>query len=167
MRIKTKQYAVWAGLLLCSVAVASANTLVTFQVDMSTAGIDPNTQTVSAHGSFNSWGAGFALTNNPSGAKPYLYTGTANVAANGTVMEYKYVIDPGTWESIPKGNNRLATLPTISGASLVLPMVYYADNPPSPVTVDVTFKVDMAQQMNVGAFDPSSVSVYPRGTWNS
>jgi hypothetical protein len=134
MRINTKQSAVWAGLLLCSVAVAPANALVTFQVDMSTAGIDPNTQTVSAHGTFNSWGA-FALTNNPGGAKPYLYTGTANVAANGTVMEYKYVINPGTWETIPKGNNRLATLPTTSGASLVLPMVYYADNPPSPITV--------------------------------
>ena len=166
MRIKTKQYAVWAGLLLCSVAVAPANTLVTFQVDMSTAGIDPTTQTVSANGSFNSWGA-FALTNNPSGTNPYLYTGTANVAANGTVMEYKYVIQPaGTWESIPKGNNRLATLPTASGASLVLPLVYYADNPPSPVTVNVTFQVDLAQQINVGAFDPSSSSVYARGTWN-
>jgi hypothetical protein len=166
MRTNTKQYAVCAGLLLCSAAVASANTLVTFQVDMSNAGIDPYTQTVSAHGSFNGWGSGFALTNNPSGSTPYIFSGTANVAANGTVMEYKYVIDPGTWETIPKGNNRLATLATTSGASLVLPMVYYADNPPAAITVDVTFKVDMAQQINVGAFDPNSVSVYARGTWN-
>ena len=41
MTRKTKQYGLWAGLLLCSAVVASANTLVTFQVDMSTASFDP------------------------------------------------------------------------------------------------------------------------------
>ena len=166
MTRKTKQYGLWAGLLLCSAVVASANTLVTFQVDMSTASFDPATQTVSAHGPFNAWGA-FALTNNPSGPNPSLWTGTADVAANGTVLEYKYVIDPaGTWESIPKGNNRLASLPATSGAGLVLPMVYYADIAPTPISVDFTFQVDMAQQINVGAFDPSSSTVYPKGTFN-
>jgi hypothetical protein len=167
MTNKTKQYGLWAGLLLCSAVVASANTLVTFQVDMSTASFDPSSQTVSAHGDFNAWGAGIALTNNPSGANPSLWSGTANVAANGTVMQYKYVIDPaGAWESIPKGNNRLAILPATSGASLVLPMVYYADNPPAPISVDFTFQVDMAQQINVGAFDPNSSTVWPKGTFN-
>jgi hypothetical protein len=39
--------------LICSAVVASANSLVTFQVDMSTATFDPSTQTVSAHGDFN------------------------------------------------------------------------------------------------------------------
>ena len=131
-----RQYGLWAGLLLCSAVAASANTLVTFQVDMSTAAFDPSTQKVSAHGSFNGWGAAFELTNNPSGANPNLWSGTLDVAANGSVMEYKYVIDPSGWESIPKGNNRLATLPSTSGASLVLPTVYYADNPPAPASVD-------------------------------
>jgi hypothetical protein len=167
MTRKTKQYGLWAGLLLCSAVVASANTLVTFQVDMSTATFDPGTQTVSAHGDFNAWGAGIALTNNPGDPTPTLWTGTTSVAANGTVMQYKYVIDPaGTWESIPKGNNRLASLPATSGASLVLPMVYYADIAPTPISVDFTFQVDMAQQINVGAFDPSSSTVYPKGTFN-
>lgn len=156
-----------AGLVLCSAIVARANSLVTFQVDMSTAAFDPATQTVSAHGSFNNWGA-LALTNNPNGANPNLWTGTADVAANATVMQYKYVIDPaGTWESIPKGNNRLATLPTTSGASLVLPVVYFADVALSPVSVDVTFQVDMAQQINIGAFTPGVSVVYPKGTFNS
>ena len=124
MTNKTKQCGLWAGLLLCSAVVASANTLVTFQVDMSTAAFDPGSQTVSAHGSFNGWGAGIPLTNNPSGSNPSLWTGTTTVPTNGIVMQYKYVIDPaGTWESIPKGNNRLANLPTTSGASLVLPTV--------------------------------------------
>lgn len=164
MTNKTKQYGLWAGLLLCSAVAASANTLVTFQVDMTNAGIDPTTQTVSAHGSFDGWGAGFALTNDLSSTNQYLYTGTTSVAANGSVMEYKYV-EGTAYENIPKGHNRLATLPATSGASLVLPKVYYADNG-SPISVDVTFQVDMAQQINVGAFDPTSSIVYPKGTFN-
>ena len=88
-------------------------------------------------------------------------------AANGTVMDNKDAIDQtGSWENIPKGANRLAALPATSGASLVLPTVYYADNPPAPISVNVTFQVDLAQQINVGAFDPDSSSVYPKGTWN-
>lgn len=162
-RFLVTRHAIGVGLLLCSAAVAPANTLVTFQVDMSYTDIDPNTQTVSAHGSFNGWGA-FALTNDPGGADPYLYTGTADVAANGSVMEYKYVIDPDTWEAIPKGHNRLASLPAASGASLVLPRVYFSDS--RMISVDVTFQVDMAMQIGTGAFDPDSSIVYPRGTWN-
>jgi hypothetical protein len=165
MTNKTKQYGLWAGLLLCSAVAASANTVVTFQVDMTNAGIDPTTQTVSAHGSFDGWGAGIALTNDLSSTNQYLYTGTASVAANGSVMEYKYVGSTAGWESIPKGNNRLATLPATSGASLMLPKVYYADNG-SPISVDVTFQVDMAQQINVGAFDPNSSTIWPKGTFN-
>jgi hypothetical protein len=167
MRINSKQYAIWAGLLLCSAAVAPADTLVTFQVDMSNAGIDPSSQTVSAHGTFNGWGA-FELTNNPSGSTPYLYTGTTNVAGNGTVMQYKYVIDPGTYEGIVEGSghNRLITLPATSGASLILPKVYFNDTPPSPVTVAVTFQLDLAQQINVGNFAPGTSLPYARGFYN-
>jgi len=88
------------------------------------------------------------INEQPSRPNLNLWTGTANVAANGTVIEYKYVIDPvGTWESIPKGNNRLATLPTASGASLALPMVYFADVAPSSISVDLTFQVDMANKL--------------------
>src|SRR5258707_15256653 len=69
---KTITCALCAGLLLLSAGLtASANTLVTFQVDMSvqvgSAAFDPSTQTVAVHGSFNSWGT-FVLTNNPNGA---------------------------------------------------------------------------------------------------
>ncbi len=153
--------------MLCSAAAAAGNTLVTFQVDMSTAFFDPATQTVSAHGSFNGWGAGVALTNNPNGANPNLWTGAVNAPTNGIVVEYKYVIDPNGWETIPKGNNRLATLPATTGAGLVLPMVYYADLAPAQVSVDITFQVDMAQALNTGAFDPATSVVYPKGTFNS
>ena len=162
----SKQIAFWLGFLLSSAAIAPASTLVTFQIDMSTAPFDPGSQTVAAHTSVNAWSA-IPLTNNPTGANPGLWTGTANLATNGVVMEYKYSIEPaGTWETIPKGNNRLITLPSSSGASLTLPVVFYADVASFPAAVEATFQVDLAQQINIGAFNPGVSVVYPKGTFN-
>ena len=161
------------GLLLQGAATAKADSPVTFQVDMSAAvanGVfDPATQTLAARGTFNAWGV-FPLTNNPAGPSPNLWTGTTNVAGNGTVMSYKYTIEPaGTFETIASGgsHNRLITLPATAGASLTLPLVYYADTPPAPVTVAVTFQVNLAQQINIKAFDPAVSLVYTRGFFNS
>ena len=172
MRIQYRR--LWQNLAACTLLSAalgaSANVLVTFQIDMSTAPFDPNTQTVAARGSFNSWSGPFALTNNPSGANPNLWTGTTNIPGNGTVMSYKYTIEPTTtYENVAEGggHNRLITLPSANGASIVLPQVYFADSPPSPSTVGVTFQVDLAQQINTGAFNPNSSSVYTRGFFNS
>jgi hypothetical protein len=85
MRIKNKQYAVWAGLALGAISVANADSLVTFQVDMTdaitSATFDPATQTVAARGTFNAWNP-FALTNNPTGPYSNLWTGTYNVTSN-------------------------------------------------------------------------------------
>src|SRR5260370_35922993 len=83
------------GAAIASPLAASANVLVTFQVDMSTAAFNPNTQTVVARGSFNGWNA-FALTNNPARANTNLWTGTTNIPGNGTVMQYKSSIEPAT-----------------------------------------------------------------------
>jgi hypothetical protein len=178
MKNKTKQYGLRTGLLLCSAIAASANTLVTFQVDMSTSGIDPATQTVAARGSFNGWGA-VALTNNPSGPNPNLWTGTYNVtsnlyngttvSANGTVMSYKYTIEPGaTYETVFLGgnHNRLLNLPSTTGASISTPLVFFSDAAPTPITNLVTFQVDLAQQINTGTFDPLSSTVQARGGFN-
>jgi hypothetical protein len=78
MRINTKQYAVWAGLALGAISLANADSLVTFQVDMTdaitSATFDPATQTVAARGTFNAWNL-FALTNNPTGPYSNLWTG--------------------------------------------------------------------------------------------
>src|SRR5512133_885375 len=157
--------ALWAGLMLCSAATVPANTLVTFQVDMSTASFDPASQTVAAHTSLNGWAA-IPLTK--TSTNQYVWTGTADLPTNGVVMEYKYSIEPGaTWESIPKGNNRLVTLPATSGASLTLPLVLFADLASAPITVDVTFQVDMAQQIALGTYVPGTSVVYPKGTFNS
>lgn len=130
---------------------------------------DPATQSVAARGTFNSWAA-FPLTNNPAGTNTALYTGTTNVAGNATVMQYKYTVEPGAhYEAVALGgsHNRLITLPTASGASLVLPKVYYGDAPPEQVTTSVSFRVDLAQQINTGAFKTDSSLVYARGSFNS
>jgi hypothetical protein len=48
------------------------------------------------------------------------------------------------------------------------PLAYYSDIPPegTPPTT-VTFQVNLAQQINVGSFNPASSLVYARGTWNN
>lgn len=166
------RYSLLAGLMLGSAFAASADTLVTFQVDMSVqianATFNPLTQTVAARGSFSSWNP-LPLTNNPAGVNPALYTGTTNVVGgNGTVMQYKYTIEPGAnYEAVVEaGNhNRLVTLPA-AGGTLIAPVVYYSDAPPAPVAVPVTFQVNLAQQINVGAFNTNTSLVYTRGFFN-
>src|SRR5260370_42305193 len=97
---------------------------------MSTAAFNPNTQTVVARGSFNGWNA-FALTNNPAGANTNLWTGTTNIPGNGTVMQYKYSIEPGTnYEGVVEGgtHNRLITLPSANGSANTLPQASFGDS---------------------------------------
>jgi hypothetical protein len=158
---KAIQRALWMGALLLSVGAASASTLVTFQVDMSaqvSAGtFIPGTDTVSANALFTAWGP-FPLTNNSSAANPYLYTGTTNDTsdANGTVVLYKYVIDGSKWESTTDGQNRCAQLPA-GGGSLLLPVSFYGDAGPT-ITADVTFQVDMSEQIYLGVFNTNTGS---------
>jgi hypothetical protein len=182
MRTKTKQYAVWAVLALSAISLAKANSLVTFQVDMTdaiaTAAFDPATQTVAARGTFDAWSP-FALTNNPTGPNSNLWTGTYNVtsnvynnttvSANGTVMSYKYSVEPGaTYETVylAGSHNRLINLPSTSGASITTPQVLFSDIALTPITNLVTFQVDLAQQANTGAFDPLSSTAQARGLFN-
>ena len=182
MRINTKQYAVWAGLALGAISLANADSLVTFQVDMTdaitSATFDPATQTVAARGTFNAWNL-FALTNNPTGPYSNLWTGTYNVtsnvyngttvSANGTVMSYKYSVEPGaTYEAVYLAgtHDRLLALPSTSGASITAPQVHFSDIALTPITNLVTFQVDLAQQINTEAFDPLSSTAQARGLFN-
>ena len=159
-----------AGLLLCGAISASADSIVTFQVDMTAQNIlgnfDPATQSMQVRGNFGGWDAApLALTNNPTGANPYLYTGTTNLPLNGSVIAFKYVIMAGsTYE--PNSHNRLLTLPSTSGASVVIPPVYFNDVPLNIVSCDVTFQLDLAQQINTGAFISGVSTSYVRGTFN-
>ena len=174
MKINTIKHALCAGLALCAASLANADNPVTFQVDMSTSGYDPSSQTVEVRGNFNNWGntvgvGGFALTNNPSGPNPNLWTGTTNLPAGAvpagvSVIAFKYILMPGvTYES---SHNRNQTIPSTSGASLVVPPAYFNDAPPAPFTCSVTFQVDMAQQINIGTFIPNTSQVQARGLFN-
>jgi hypothetical protein len=156
---------VWASLLIGSAMAASANTLVTFQVDMSTAAFAPASQTVEVRGNFNNWGMPpFALTNNPSGLNTNLWSGTANLPLNGSVIAFRYVIQPGG--QYEYSHNRLALLPSASGSNLIIPRTYYNDAPPAPLACSVTFQVDLAQQISIGAFIPDSSTCEVRGAFN-
>jgi hypothetical protein len=171
MRINTKQYAFAAGILLGTLGLASADTILTFQVDMTQqvlAGTFTNdgSHAVYARGTFNGYGT-YALTNNPTGVNTNLYTGTVDdtTDANGAQLQYKYCIDAGGWES---GGNRAIGLPATSGAGLRLPYVYFNDQPRTDVTVtdNITFQVDMTEQIVLGAFIPGTSTAYVRGIIN-
>lgn len=174
MNYQSKTTVLCAALLAGSVVASRANSLVTFHVDMTAAianaQFDPATMTMAVRGSFNGWTSPVALTNNPLGATPAVYSQTVNVPDNGTVVSYKYTIEPaGTYEGVRLGggHNRLITLPTTSGASFTAPLVYFGDIPPvGDITSTVTFQVNMAQQINIGAFDPNTSIVYSRGSFN-
>jgi hypothetical protein len=164
---KTIQGGFWVSALLLSTFAASADTQVTFQVDMTEqaiAGTFTNGTTVTASGTFNGWGQ-FTLTNNPAAANTNLYTGTADDTsdANGAVLIYKYVAG-GNYESTADSDNRCAQLPA-GGGSLLLPAPFFDDAGPA-VTANVTFQVDMSEQILLGNFSATASSVEVRGFFN-
>jgi hypothetical protein len=145
----------------------AASTFVTFTVDMSaqiTGGTFTNgVDTIEAHGTFNGYGA----LNLVQVGSSTVYTNTANdtTDANGGQLQYKFVINGSGWENTATGQNRCALLPTNSGASLVLPTAFYDDAGPA-VTNNVTFQVDMAEQINTGAFTNGQSTVVVAGLLN-
>jgi len=160
------QRCLWTGALLLSAVAASAQTQVTFQVDM-TEQVIGGTFTngaVTASGTFNGWGQ-FTLTNNPGAPNTNLYTGTANDTndANGAVLIYKYVAG-GTYENTADGDNRCAQLPA-GGGSLLLPAPFFDDAGPA-ISADVTFQMDMSEQIRLGNFNAASNTVEVHGFFN-
>ncbi|HMD53069.1 MAG TPA: hypothetical protein VKJ65_00765, partial [Phycisphaerae bacterium] len=176
----------FAGLLLGTAWSVYADTLITFQCDM-TYQVQANTFTngvteVYARGTFNNYGAapyapGFLLTNNPAAINPNLYTGTFDDTndTNGAQMQYKYYI-PGSigYETTANyNNNRVTLLPPGSGQqSLVLPDQFFSDQGPnvSPaqiIATNVWFEVDMSQQIALGNFDTNVDTVQVNGSLGS
>jgi hypothetical protein len=170
MILKFKPFAPWAAVVLslAGAAIVRADTIVNFSVDMSVqignASFIPGTDQVEAHGTFNGWGALVLVRDGITS----IYTNTANNSTdpNGGVMQYKYVINGSNWENpADAGKNRAAKLPSTSGATLTLPTPYFSDAG-TPVANDVTFRVNMAQQINLGNFTPGASTVYARGDFN-
>jgi hypothetical protein len=88
--------------------------------------------TVEAQGTFNSWTAGFILTN--STANPNVYTGTYvdNADGPGASIQYQYVLNSSTWET-SVGNRSYV----IAGTNLQsAPLVFFNDvNGLGPVSI--------------------------------
>src|SRR5208337_3620231 len=151
------------ALCLCAgMALAqTSNTVVTFSVDMSFASpFVLGTDQVAVRGSFNGWNT-YMLTNNPSASNPYLFSGTTTntTDVNGTPMAFKFWQSDGSgvWENPVTGGsgNRLVVLPPTSGASLVLPTMFFSDDGPT-TNATITFQVDMTVQLATGAFDTNA-----------
>ena len=173
MKVTSKSYALLIGALLGTAGILTAqasSTIITFRVDMATnianSTFIPGTDTVSARGTFNGYGQLNLVLN---GTTASIYTNTVDdtTDANGGKLEYKFYNSNGsTWESPAHGgNNRNAHLPSTSGASLVLPTVFFSDAG-TAVTNLVKFRVNMAQQISLGNFTPGTSLVYARGTMN-
>jgi hypothetical protein len=156
MTINTKQYAVWAGLLLCT-AVGTYAVPVTFQVDMGQQpGFNPAANSVEVRGPFNGWG-GTGLTNVPGTTT---YTNTIDITSTaGSWVQYKFFVGyNGTmnWETLGgwhPGGNRAFKVPTVAET---LPLAYYADVGPGGTSVAVSFQIDMSAQLGAGFFNPGS-----------
>jgi hypothetical protein len=188
--LKTKNYALLAGLLFSAAALVTAsaqtsNSFVTFSVDLSTnianGTFNPSTESVSIRGTFNNWnnsggtfGDGSVQLTEQGLSAPYIYTNTIQDTydLNGTPVEYKFIIETNTgagysatYETLNSGYNRNAYLPTVSGATVVLPTPYFSDN--GGVTSNlVTFSVDMHEQSYLGVFNPGSGDeITVEGNW--
>lgn len=169
-----------AALLFSAAGIVTvqANTLITFSVDMSAQIANltfvPGTDTISVHGTFDGWGAGAVLVlDQDPASNGTTYTNTVNdtVDANGSVVFYKFVdsnsgIGNGGYETTADYNNRAASLPATSGATLVLPVAPFFNDAGVQVTHNVTFQVDVSQQIQLGAFTPGTSSVEVRGSFN-
>jgi hypothetical protein len=174
--------------------LVSVTNSITFQVDMTTqiqlGNFNPGTDTVAARGSFNNWGndntptSPFPLTNNPAAANTNLYTGVflGPTGAEGGQIDnpdspqhFKYWISTGSgvYESVPPQStdstgNRVYNLLDSNG-SVVLPPVFFNDLE-HPITNNVTFRVDMTFQIQLGRFvpPPSGIDyVEARGAFNN
>jgi hypothetical protein len=154
---------VWAGLLLCAAGIMTArasSTLITFSVDMSSniasGSFNPppgGSDQVFVGGTFNGWGPYVQLFQVGSSS---IYTNTIDdtVDGNGANVNFIYSDTEGN-EAPGDYENRMASLPATSGASLVLPTPYFNDLGPA-ASNSVKFVVDMSEMISIGQFNPQS-----------
>jgi hypothetical protein len=153
---------VWAGLMLCTAGImtAQAQTTLIFSVDMATnianGSFNPpppagtGTDVVDVRGAFNGW-APFPLVQQGTST---VWTNGATDSANGVTFDYKFYLD-GNGETTACYDNRTAMLPATPGATLVLPTHFFNDIGPG-ITINVKFQIDMSEQILLGNFKPLS-----------
>jgi hypothetical protein len=188
--VNIKNHSLLTGLLFCAATLVTAsaqtsNSFVTFSVDLSTnvanGTFNPATESVSVRGTFNNWnnsggpfGDGSVQLTEVGLSAPYIYTNTVQDTYdfNGTPVEYKFIIETNTgagysatYETLNSGYNRNAYLPTVSGATVVLPTPYFSDSG-APTINTVAFSVDMHEQSYLGNFNPGSGDqITVEGNW--
>lgn len=166
-----------AGLLCCLFATSSAiasSTVLFFGVNMATnlangtfnppAPAGTGSDAVYANGTFYGWsGSGLQLVQEGNST---IWTNSFNDTGdqNGNVVSYRFDIN-GNYESTASWDNRAAQLPATSGASLNLPIPYYGDVGPGQI-INVTFQVDMSEEIELGHFVPGSDQLDVRGSFN-
>jgi hypothetical protein len=174
-----------AGLLLGTAWSVPADTLITFQCDMTyqvqNSQFTNGVNTVYAR-QFTIGGVlttNLLLTNNPASlVNTNLYTGTWDdtVDTNGAQIQYKFYSsvtippDSNGYETTANyNNNRVTLLPAGSGQqSLVLPVQYFGDQGinlggAGIVTANVWFQVDMSQAIRLGTFNPNTQTIQVNG----
>jgi hypothetical protein len=166
-----------AGLLCCLFATSSvkaSSTIIFFSVNMATnlangtfnppAPAGTGTDAVFANGTFYGWsGSGLQLVQEGNST---IWTNSYNDTSdqNGNVVSYRFDIN-GNYETTASWDNRGAELPSTSGASLNLPTPYYGDVGPGQI-INVTFQVDMSEEIELGHFVPGTDQLDVRGSFN-
>ena len=166
--------ALLSGLLISATAMNTqgASTLISFSVDMATnldnGSFNPpppdgtGSDILAVGGTFNGFGALQLFREGTSTVFTNSYNDTSD--ANGYVVSYKFKVN-GNYESTASWDNRAANLPATSGASLVLPTPYYGDVGPGQI-INVTFQVDMSEEIQLGHFVPGVNQIDVRGSFN-
>ncbi len=179
--MKTMKYVLLSGLFLGMAGriTTQADTILSFSVNMATNLADGSfnppeagaggTDSVYVNGTFYGWsGNGLQLFEQGSST---IYTNSYDdtADANGHCVSYRFRLasetDGTNYETTASWDNRAAELPATSGASLGLPTPYYGDMGPGQV-INVTFQVDLAEQVQLGTFVPGTSQVDVRGSFN-
>jgi hypothetical protein len=160
--------------LPCITSVKAASTILFFSVNMATnlangsfnppAPAGTGTDAVYANGTFYGWsGDGLQLVQE---GNTTIWTNSFNDTSdqNGYVVDYRYDIN-GAFESTASWDNRAALLPATSGASVNLPTPYYGDVGPGQI-INVTFQIDMSEEIELGHFVPGTDQLDVRGSFN-
>ena len=165
--------------LLCLFATSSvkaSSTILFFSVNMATnlangtfnppAPAGTGTDAVYVNGTFYGWTSnGVQLVQEGSTT---IWTNSYNDTddQNGHVVSYRFNINgSGNYESTASWDNRAAELPATSGASVNLPTPYYGDVGPGQI-INVTFQVDMSEEIELGHFVPGTDQLDVRGSFN-
>jgi hypothetical protein len=161
----------------------------TFQVDMSqeiALGYFTNdvpSAGVEVRGNFNGWTSGaLVLTHDPTILRTNgsglvtsnVYVGTTTISTGAAASpfatsDYKYVIQPGSYEGVgaanaDSGGNRFLVF--TNGSSQVIPVVFFSDAPFAPIA-QVSFTVDMsAVALGDPNYNPATYDVRLDGSFN-